>query len=88
MQPPINIVQNRLDPQSQEDGMIRGIEIVNNNGEKAILTVFSAHATNIPSRSRSISGDYPGQLNRCLEKGGMILQCIWRELLEATVWTV
>jgi neutral ceramidase len=63
-------VQNRLDQNSPEDGVIRGIEIVNSNGEKAILTTFSAHATNILAQSLSISGDYPGQLNHYLEKAG------------------
>lgn len=63
-------VQNRLDPESEEDGTIRGIELVNNNGKRAILVTFSAHSTNIPSSSLSISGDYPGQLTRNLEKSG------------------
>lgn len=61
-------VQNRLDAQSAEDGMIRGIELENTSGEKAILATYSAHATNIPSSSLSISDDYPGQLTRQLER--------------------
>lgn len=63
-------VRNRIDPSSAEDGMIRGIEVEQQSGSKAILTTYSAHATNIPSESRQISGDYPAQLNKYLEKSG------------------
>src|SRR5690606_24285245 len=34
----------------------------------AILTTFSAHATNIPSHSLEISSDYPAFLNQSLEE--------------------
>lgn len=59
-------VENRLDTAFAEDGDIRGIEIASNNGEKAVLCVFSAHATNIPPKIREISADYPGELNKAL----------------------
>ena len=63
-------VRNRIDPSSAEDGMIRGIEVEQQSGQKAILTTYSAHATNIPAKSRYISGDYPAQLNKSLEQSG------------------
>lgn len=63
-------VMNRLAPGSKEDGIVRGIEVVGSTGEKAILATFSAHATNIPSKSRVLSADYPGQLRLNLEQNG------------------
>lgn len=63
-------VQNRLDALRPEDGKMRGIEIENINGKKALLATYAAHATNIPSRSLTISDDYPGQLTTQLESNG------------------
>lgn len=61
-------VRNRLDREAAEDGKIRGVGVETTDGRKALLTVFSAHATNIPSGSLAVSADYPGRLVQELEK--------------------
>ncbi len=65
-----NMVRNRVDEGSKVDDLLKGIEIINAYGQKAILTTFSAHATNIQSKSRELSNDYPGMLNDVLESKG------------------
>ena len=63
-------VKNRLDEHLPADEWIRGIEVIRDDSSRAILTTFSAHATNIPSHSLEISSDYPAFLNRSLEEKG------------------
>ncbi|MEK6783127.1 MAG: neutral/alkaline non-lysosomal ceramidase N-terminal domain-containing protein [Bacteroidota bacterium] len=52
------------------DSKIRGLKFVRDDSTKAILASFSAHATNISKKSRSLSGDYPAELVTELEKNG------------------
>ncbi len=52
------------------DAKIRGIKLVREDGTKAILTTFSAHATSISKEIKSLSGDYPAVLDEELERNG------------------
>ncbi len=63
-----NFSKNRLGEQYPHDGRLSSLYIERSDSSKAILTSYSAHATNIYSKGLSISNDYPGQLNNTLEK--------------------
>jgi len=60
-------VRNRLNFNSSKDGSLKRIEFLTESGKKGALVSFSAHATNINSKSRTISNDYPGRLRKQLE---------------------
>lgn len=51
--------ENRLKPEAPHDGMLRGLKLVRTDSSMAHLITFSAHATNISKKSKSLSGDYP-----------------------------
>ncbi len=65
-----NLVTNRLvgDQEGTIDPWIRVVKINQNSGKTAILSSYSAHATCLHHSFRQVSGDYPGELCRNLEK--------------------
>jgi hypothetical protein len=55
-------VENRLTTAGKTDGLLRGLRVQRADGRVAMLTTYSAHATNIDRGSRVLSGDYPSAL--------------------------
>ncbi len=60
--------ENRLKQGAPHDGLIRGFKLVRNDSTTAHLISFSAHATSISKKSRSLSGDYPAAVMDSLMK--------------------
>lgn len=61
-------VENRLDPEhGKVDGMIRGLNIIREDGKKGLMVSYSAHPTNIDHLSLALSGDYPSSLVKLAE---------------------
>ncbi len=52
------------------DSKLRGIKITRQDSSKAILVSFSAHATSISKTINKLSGDYPSELEKELERNG------------------
>ncbi len=72
----IGLVENRLDDlvynrlvneRGLVDPWLKSL-IIDQGGETGIMNFFSAHATCLNSQWRSLSGDFPGLVNRMLEK--------------------
>ena len=64
-------VNNRLaGDEGNKDGKIRGLKFERSDGKKAVLFTYSAHATSISKLSRSLSGDYPAEVDNELSKQG------------------
>lgn len=63
-------VRNRIDQEYPVDSLLRAVEIRRADSTRLLLTSFTAHATCLSSRNLSLSGDYPGQLTRELERSG------------------
>jgi hypothetical protein len=61
-------VRNRAFDGGSTDPMIRNIEFLRNDGQKAILCTYSAHSTIINSETVVLSRDYPGVLVDSLER--------------------
>jgi hypothetical protein len=55
----IEFVENRLKPGAPYDGIMRGFKLTRNDSSTAQVITFSAHATSITKKSRTLSGDYP-----------------------------
>jgi hypothetical protein len=51
--------ENRLASMAPYDGMLRGIKLTRSDSTTSHLITFSAHATSISKKSKSLSGDYP-----------------------------
>lgn len=67
------LVSNRLSPANgTTDPFIRTIVLKKNNGQMALITSFSGHATNLPSDDWALSNDYPGVLIDKLEHNASI----------------
>lgn len=60
--------ENRLKPGAPHDGLLRGIKLIRQDSTTAHLISFSAHATSISKKSRSLSGDYPAAMVDSLMK--------------------
>jgi neutral ceramidase len=60
--------ENRLKPDAPHDGLLRGLKLARADSTTAHLVSFSAHATSISKKSRSLSGDYPAALVDSLMK--------------------
>jgi neutral ceramidase len=60
--------ENRLVPGAPYDGFLRGIQLLRDDSSQAQLITYSAHATSISKKSKSLSGDYPAALLKELEK--------------------
>jgi neutral ceramidase len=60
--------ENRLMRDAPYDGMLRGIKLLRSDNTIAQLITFSAHATSISKRSKSLSGDYPAAVIDSLNK--------------------
>jgi hypothetical protein len=60
--------ENRLQSGAPHDGWLRGLKLVRADSTTGHLISFSAHATSISKRSKSISGDYPASVVDSLEK--------------------
>jgi len=60
--------ENRLLAGAPHDGWLRGLKLVRADSSEARLITFSAHATSISKKSKSLSGDYPSALVVELEK--------------------
>ena len=60
-------VRNRAFDGGSTDPMIRNIEFLRNDGQKAILCTYAAHSTIINSETVVLSRDYPGVLVDSLE---------------------
>jgi neutral ceramidase len=54
--------ENRLLAGAPHDGWLRGLKLVRADSSEARLITFSAHATSISKKSKSLSGDYPSAL--------------------------
>ena len=64
-------VENRLVSKKKPvDSLLRGFDIVCNDGSKGVLYTFSAHPTNINAHSLSLSGDYPAEVEALLLQKG------------------
>lgn len=63
-------VSNRLVDNGPVDSLIHAVEFVLANGEKAIITSYTAHATCLSSGELALSRDYPGVLVDALEAKG------------------
>ncbi len=61
-------VRNRAFDGGSTDPMIRNIEFLRNDGQKAILCTYAAHSTIINSETVVLSRDYPGVLVDSLER--------------------
>jgi neutral ceramidase len=61
-------VRNRSFDGGTTDPMIRNIEFLRNDGQKAIICTYSAHSTIINSETIVLSRDYPGVLVDSLER--------------------
>jgi len=59
--------ENRLLPGAPYDGWLRGIKFKRSDSSTAHLITYSAHATSISKKSKSLSGDYPAALLEELE---------------------
>jgi len=59
---------NRLQSGAPYDGMMRGITLTRTDSTTSRLITFSAHATSISKKSKSISGDYPAAIAETLMK--------------------
>ena len=55
-------VENRLVPGAPTDGWLRGLKLVRSDSSIARFITFSAHATSISKKSKTLSGDYPAAL--------------------------
>jgi hypothetical protein len=60
--------ENRLKPGAPYDGMLRGIKLIRSDSTTSHLISFSAHATSISKKSKSLSGDYPAAVIDSLMK--------------------
>lgn len=60
--------ENRLVQGAPYDGWLRGIKLMRNDSSTAHLITYSAHATSISKKSKSLSGDYPAALVAAVEK--------------------
>lgn len=60
--------ENRLKPGAPHDGMLRGLKLNRADNTTAHLITFSAHATSISKKSKSLSGDYPAAVVDSLTK--------------------
>lgn len=60
--------ENRLNPGAPYDGWLRGLQLIRQDSTTAHLISFSAHATSISKKSRSLSGDYPAAVVDSLMK--------------------
>ena len=60
--------ENRLKPDAPHDGFLRGLKLTRTDSTTAHLISFSAHATSISKKSKSLSGDYPAALVDSLMK--------------------
>jgi neutral ceramidase len=60
--------ENRLVRGAPYDGWLRGIKFLRNDSSTAHLITYSAHATSISKKSKSLSGDYPAAMLENLEK--------------------
>ncbi|MBP9925754.1 MAG: neutral/alkaline non-lysosomal ceramidase N-terminal domain-containing protein [Cyclobacteriaceae bacterium] len=60
--------ENRLVPGAPYDGFLRGIQLLREDSSQAQLITYSAHATSISKKSKSLSGDYPATLIKKLER--------------------
>jgi neutral ceramidase len=60
--------ENRLMSGAPYDGFLRGIQLYRDDSSRAQLITYSAHATSISKKSKSLSGDYPAALLNELEK--------------------
>lgn len=61
-------VANRLESGAPYDGFLRGLKLIRNDSATAHLISFSAHATSISKKSKSLSGDYPAAVMDSLMK--------------------
>lgn len=62
----LNRTNNIIDP------WLRVLKFVNKSGESAAIISYSAHAVCLGPDNNNVSGDYPGVLNRILEKSGYV----------------
>lgn len=60
--------ENRLKAGAPHDGLLRGIKLIRQDSTTAHLISFSAHATSISKKSKSLSGDYPAAVVDSLMK--------------------
>jgi len=60
--------ENRLKAGAPYDGILRGLKITRQDSTTAHLISFSAHATSISKKSKSLSGDYPAAVVDSLMK--------------------
>ena len=62
-------VRNRAFKEGTIDPYLRTIQIIRNDGQKALLCSYAAHSTILSSDNLVLSRDYPGVLVDSLEKG-------------------
>ncbi len=60
--------ENRLKQGAPHDGWLRGIKVTRTDSSTAHLITFSAHATSISKKSKTLSGDYPAAIMDSLFK--------------------
>lgn len=66
-----DLVRNRIIGETGRlNDKLNLLSVVQNNGKKAVIGIFSAHATTIGPWNDTYSGDYPGYFQRSLESSG------------------
>lgn len=69
-----NLVRNRIIGETGRlNDKLNLISVVQDNGNTAVVGIFSAHATTIGTWNDEFSGDYPGYYQRALEAKGVDL---------------
>tara|TARA_R110002167_G_scaffold49412_27_gene144781 strand:+ start:464 stop:1870 length:1407 start_codon:yes stop_codon:yes gene_type:complete len=69
-----NLVRNRIIGETGRlNETLELLSIIQENGKKAVVGIFAAHATTIGTWNYSYSGDYPGYFQRSLEAKGIDL---------------
>lgn len=67
-----NLVRNRIIGETGRlNDKLTLLSVKQDNGKKAVVGIFAAHATTISSWNDEFSGDYPGYFQRALENKGI-----------------
>jgi hypothetical protein len=74
--PTHKLVVNRLvENRGSVDSLIRILKLEKDNGEKAAIVTFTAHATCLHDRVMQLSGDWPGLMMHRIDSSGKVDLC-------------
>ncbi|WP_162623261.1 neutral/alkaline non-lysosomal ceramidase N-terminal domain-containing protein [Confluentibacter sediminis] len=75
-----NLIRNRIIGEAGRlNSKLTVISFVQNQGRRAVIGMYSAHATTIGSWNDNISGDYPGYFQRSLESKDIDMAMFYAE---------